>query len=72
MTKTLMFVFAIILFFSRFHTTKTVDNNFRHELVTCKVDKDCYDQASKFVEFLKTHGRYLICDKGVCRLINLN
>jgi hypothetical protein len=70
MTKTLMFVFAIILFFSRFLTTKEVDINFRQ--LTCKFDEDCEDQASEIVEILLIlHERLLICEKAICRAISI-
>jgi hypothetical protein len=72
MPKTLMFVFAIILFFSRCLTTNEVPNGipFPFRQLTCKFDEDCHDQASTFVEILKLHGKLLICEEGICQTIS--
>jgi hypothetical protein len=73
MTKTLKFVSTIILFFSLFLTTKAIPIN-SIPYRKCKVVQDCYDSfdlIAEDLEFLKGHGKQVVCQSGLCRIIPL-
>jgi hypothetical protein len=64
MTKTLKFIFTIILFLSLFHTTNVV--SYRE----CKVDENCYEvfivEDKEFLEFIKWR---IMCLGGFCKAV---
>jgi hypothetical protein len=68
-TKTLKFVFSIILFFSLF-TTNAMRSPHPVSYIECEVDKDCLEAIIvEDMEFLKASGDQVICQNGWCRTI---
>jgi hypothetical protein len=64
-TKTLKFVFSIILFFSLFLTTKAMRSAFPLSDNECEDHKDCDDAIfDEEMKFLK--GDQTICQDGRC------
>jgi hypothetical protein len=73
-TKTLKFVFSIILFFSLF-TAKAMGynpyvNTYVISYIKCKVDKDCHDEIiARDWKFRYVSVDQVICQNDWCRVI---
>jgi hypothetical protein len=68
MTKTIKFISTMIIFFSLFLTT--VPNSIPYK--KCEVVNDCYEEfdfVADDLEFLKSHGKQVVCQNGFCRII---
>jgi hypothetical protein len=69
MTKTLEFVSIVILFFLSISYSKAVP---RIPNRKCEVVKDCYDAFNfdaEDLEFIKSTGKQVVCENGLCRFI---